>query len=124
MWTSGATHDHRSRCGVRASVSFPPLSGQFASDDAKVRLRRYLANRAGKIAATLGAMASRVVVTSPLSPASIGGLEHARPCNSPVENGVLDGPEHVHGEERNEEMARDVVHSFHELVHVSVRSHR
>ena len=124
MWTSGATHDHRSRGGFRTSVSFPPLSGQFASDDAKVRLPRYLANRAGKIATTRGAIASRVVVTSPLSPASIDGLEHAKPCASPIENGVLDSPEHVHGEERNEEMARDIVHSFHELVHVSARSHR
>ena len=59
-----------------------------------------------------------------VSPASVDGLEHAKPRASPIENGVLDGPQDMQGEERNEEMARDVVHPFHQLVHVPVRSHR
>ena len=121
---SRCIYGHRSRCGFRASASFPPFCGQFACDDATGRLRRSLATHVWKIASTLGAVASRIVVTSPLSPDSIDGLEYAKPRTSPIENGALDGPEHVQGEKRNEEMVRDIVHSSHGLVQFPVRSHR
>ena len=79
----------------------------------------------GQIANTAsGRVPSRFVVISTSSPAAIDGLEHAKSRPAPVENGMLDGPEHVKGKERNEEVARDVVYPFHDLVHVPAHSHR